>query len=145
MAETDKITSHLSREGVVIDMDQHFISVEILCRAACATCRAKSLCSPGDEEVRVIEVANSGFTTYEIGEKVNLKIRSSLGAKAVWICYVMPAIILILTIFATHFLGASEPASGLTSIIAVAIYYFIIWLMKDRFSKEFVFEIEKSR
>ena len=133
----------LKREGVVIDMNERFISVEILCRSACGSCRARTFCSPGDEEVRVVEVENRGFITYDIGEKVNLKISSTLGAKAVWISYIMPAIILILTIFVSNFLGASEPVSGLASIGAVAIYYFIIWLLKDNLSKEFVFEIEK--
>ena len=133
----------IKREGVVIDMNERFISVEILCRSACGSCRAKSFCSPGDEELRVVEVENRGFTTYDIGEKVNLKMNSTLGAKAVWISYVMPAIILILTIFASNFLGASEPVSGLASVVAVAIYYFVIWLIKDKISKEFVFEIEK--
>ena len=141
--EADKDSSYIDREGVVIDMDEQFISVEILCRSACASCRAKSFCSPGEEEIRVIEVANSGFTTYDIGEKVNLKMSSTLGAKAVWISYVIPAVVLIFTIFATSFFGTSELASGLISIVAVAIYYFIIWLMRDKFSKEFVFKIEK--
>jgi Positive regulator of sigma E activity len=141
--ESDKDSSYIAREGVVIDMDEQFISVEILCQSACASCRAKSFCSPGEEEIRVIEVANSGFTTYDIGEKVNLKMSSTLGAKAVWISYVIPAGVLIFIIFVSSFFGTSELASGLISIIAVAIYYFIIWLMRDRFSKEFVFKIEK--
>ena len=135
----------IKREGVVTDMSEHFISVEILCRSACGSCRAKSLCSPGDEELRIENVENKGFEMYDIGERVNLKMSSALGIKAVWISYVMPAIILILTIFAARFLGASEPVSGLASIVAVAVYYFIIWLIKDRLSKEFVFEIEKLR
>ena len=136
---------NIKREGVVIDMNERFISVEILCQSACGSCRAKSLCSSGDQEIRVVEIESSGFTTYDIGEKVNIKIKSSLGFKAVWISYIIPAIILILTIFALLSLGASEPVSGLLSIVAVAIYYFIIWLIRDKLSKEFVFEIEKLR
>jgi len=138
-------TNHISREGIVIDINEQFVSVEMLCRSACGSCRAKSFCSPGDEDIRVVEVANSGFITYDIGEKVNLKMSSALGAKAVWFSYVIPAIVLILAIFASSFLGASEPASGLISIAAVAIYYFIIWLKRGKFNKEFIFEIEKLR
>jgi len=141
----DKNSDQISREGVIIDMDERFISVEILCRSACGSCRAKSFCSPGDEDIRVVEVANKGFTTYDIGERVNLKMSSTLGAKAVWISYVMPAIVLIFVIFATSFFGASEIVSGLIAIFAVAIYYFIIWLMRGKFNREFVFEVEKLR
>ena len=139
----ERDSEYIARKGIVVDMDEQFISIEILCRSACASCRAKSFCSPGEEEIRVIEVANSGFTTYDIGEKVKLKMSSTLGVKAVWISYVIPAVVLIFTIFATSFFGTSELASGLISIVAVAIYYFIIWLIKDKLSKEFVFKIEK--
>ena len=136
---------YIDHEGVVISIDSDFIAVEILNKSACASCHAKSACSLGDVKAKIIEVENNLKDIYETGERVNVKLKKTLGYRALWISYVIPLIILLVLLVSLTSAGVSEPVTGLTIIGGISLYYFIIWLLKDRLKREFIFMIEKLK
>ncbi|MDD2595167.1 MAG: SoxR reducing system RseC family protein [Bacteroidales bacterium] len=136
----------IAHEGKIIDISPDYISVEILNKSACASCHAKGVCAASDESIRIIEVPYSISTLveqFEVGETVNILLKSSLGLKAVWISYVIPLAILLTLLLVLSVLGYSEIVMGLGSIIGVAVYYFIVFLFRNKISKVFTFVIEK--
>lgn len=133
----------IEHQGEIIEIGIDYIMVEIISQSACSSCNAKSMCSMGETESKVVEVENKGYEMFEIGETVNVILRKSLGFKALYISYLIPLLILILLLLSLSSFGIGELTTGLSIIIALAIYYIGVYLLRDRFKREFVFTIEK--
>jgi sigma-E factor negative regulatory protein RseC len=133
----------IEHQGEIIEIGIDYIMVEIISQSACSSCNAKSMCSMSEAESKVVEVENKGYEMFEVGETVNVILRKSLGFKALYISYLIPLLILILILLSLSSFGIGELTTGLSIIIALAVYYIGVYLLRDRFKREFVFTIEK--
>lgn len=131
-------------DGEVVEVHKDGVTVKMVCRSACSSCHAKGLCSVSDEAVKMIDVPMPPFTLLEPGDKVDVELTTSMGLKAVWISYVIPLAILMILILTLSAFGLKELTVGLSSIAGVAAYYAVIYLVRDRISKEFCFVIRKK-
>lgn len=128
--------------GKIVDFTPEKISVEIISEAACASCHAAQLCGMSESKTKIVEVpAQLG---YEPGEEVWVIMKKSMGTKAVTVGYVFPLIALVLVLLASLLAGLSELVTGLAAILAVGIYYFIIWLLRDKLKNTYTFYIKKK-
>lgn len=137
--------NRVEHEGKIIDISADYISVEIVNKSACAACHAKGVCAASDESIKVIEVPYDISTLvrdYQVGDTVNIVMKGSLGLKAIWIAYVVPLIVLVASIIVFHLCGMSELATGLGALAVVAVYYFVVFLFRNKLSKIFTFYIE---
>ena len=137
----------IEHEGTVIAVDKDYISVEILNKSACASCHAKGVCGASEQSVKVVEVAQDITTLacdFQVGERVNVVMSSSMGVTAIWLCYVVPLIVLMASILILSKCGVGELAVGLVSLGVVAVYYFGVYLFRNKISKIFTFSIEKQ-
>lgn len=135
----------IEHKGVILSINPDIISVEILNKSACFSCSSKSACFLGEVEAKVVQIDNTGYHFFEEGEEVNVILKKSLGFKALWLSYLVPLIILIVTLVVSSKLELSEPITGLSIIGAIALYYFVIYLLRNKMKKEFVFTIEKIK
>jgi sigma-E factor negative regulatory protein RseC len=135
----------IEHKGVILSINPEIISVEILNKSACSSCSSKSACFLGEVEAKVVQIENSGYCFFEEGEEVNVILKRSLGFKALWLSYLVPLIILIVTLVISSKLKLNEPVTGLAIIGAIALYYLIIYLLRNKLKKEFVFTIEKIK
>ena len=133
----------INHEGIIKDIEEGFITVEILNKSACSVCHAKGVCTLGDEKIKEIEIDTTGLELFEIGERVNVVMKKSMGFKALWISYLTPLIILLVLLVSLSALNVPELITGLTIIAAISLYYFIIWMLRDKLKREFIFTIEK--
>ena len=134
--------SKIKHSGVITNIDKDTIFVELISESACAGCHAKTLCGI-DSQKKTIEVKNDNTYLFAIGENINVILRESLGLKAVFLGYFLPFLVLVFTLILCLQSEISEIISASLSISILAIYYVILYLFKDRFKKEFYFEIEK--
>ena len=130
--------------GKIIEMTPDFTSVEIMVSSACASCHAKSLCGMSEEQEKVIMLPTDPYATYNVGDQVQVYTKMSMGLKAAWISYVVPLAILMALILILTSSGVNEAISAVSSIGGVGLYYFIIWLLRDRLQNEFVFYIKNN-
>lgn len=137
----DKSVNH---KGTIIEITQDLIRVEIINKSMCAACHAKGFCSAGDSKDKVIDVPYFNNGEYAVGDVVEVVMKRSMGFKAVWISYVIPLIILLIFLLTLQSFGVSELAVGLVSALAVALYYVVVYLLRDRISTEFVFTIVRN-
>jgi len=119
------------------------ILVEIGAIGACSSCEVKGSCVVGGEEYKIIEVEKRGFVQFEIGERVSVKMRDTLGYKALWIAYLIPLLLLILSISILYKIGAQELYIALITIGVLSLYFFGLTIFRNNFKREFAFEIEK--
>ena len=82
------------------------------------------------------------YAVHAVGDEVTVMTKMSMGLKAVWISYVVPLAILMILILSLSAVIDNEFLRGGIAIAGVAVYYFFIWLFRDKLSNEFVFYIE---
>lgn len=133
----------IEHRGKVVDMTQNIITVEFISKSACSSCHAKSACMASDEKVKVLELDNRVDYDFEIGEEVIICLSPTLGYKAIWLSYVIPLVILLVLLLSLQASFEKDLYTGLVSVSALALYYFIIYLCRGKISKEFVFTLRK--
>ena len=132
----------INHDGKIIEITPEFTSVEIISSSACSQCHAKGLCGFSEEESKVVMVPTSPYTERKVGDTVTLALKQTMGLKAVWISYVIPLIILMILVLSLSSVIDNEVWTGLTAIGGVALYYLVIWLLRDKLKNEFVFYIK---
>ena len=136
--------NEIIHSGKILEMTPDFTSVEILVSSACASCHAKSLCGMSEEQEKVIMLPTDPYATYNVGDQVQVCTKMSMGLKAAWISYVIPLVILMALILILTSSGVNEPISAVSSIGGVGLYYFVIWLFRNKLKNEFVFYIKNN-
>ena len=134
----------MTHKGTIIEITQECIRVEIINKSMCAACHAKGFCSAGDTKDKIIDVEYYNNGEFAVGDEVEVIMNRSMGFKAVWISYVVPLVILLIFLLTLQGLGFSEPQSGLFALLAVCVYYLMVYLFKDKLANKFVFTIVKN-
>ena len=134
----------VDHKGTIIEITEGNIKVEIINKSMCAACHAKGFCTTGDTKDKVIDVAYFNNGEYSVGDSVVVTMKRSMGFKAVWISYVIPLLILLIFLLTLHRLGFGELLAGLSSVLALGVYYLVVYLLRDRISTDFVFTIAKN-
>ena len=133
--------NEIKHSGKILEITPYFTTVQIVVSSACSSCHAKGLCGMSEDEEKVIMVPTDPYAEHKVGDEVQVLTKMSMGLKAVWISYVIPLAVLMILILSLASVIGNELVLGLVSIAGVALYYFGIWLFRDRLSDEFVFYI----
>lgn len=134
--------NEIKHKAKVLEMTPDFTTVEIVVSSACSECHAKGLCGISEEEQKVISLPTDPYATYNVGDEVELCTKRTMGMKAVWISYVIPLMVLMILILSLSAVFEKEYMRGLVAIAGVGIYYFVVWLFRDKLKNEFVFYIK---
>ena len=138
------MAEEISHRGKVLSVDGGCIRVEIISSSACSACHAAGLCSMSEAVKKVVEIPAAGNPGYSAGEEVVLTLKPSMGMKAVLAAYVLPLVILLLLCVSMSFAGFNELYTGLAGLAALAAYYAVLYFMRDRISRDYVFCIRKT-
>ncbi len=131
----------IGHDGVVSEVTASGYKVSIVSKSACAGCHAKGLCSAADMADKIIDVKSSGPEVFKVGDKVTVNMEESMGMRAVWLVYAIPAVILVTFLLYLQRLGASELTTGLSVLGAIAVYFVILYLFRKKIGRHFNFTI----
>ena len=134
----------VAHKGTVIEITENNIRVEIINKSMCAACHAKGFCSAGDTKEKVVDVAYMNNGEYALGDVVEVVMKRSMGFKAVWISYVIPLAILMIFLLTLQRFDLTELQAGGCALLAVCLYYVVIYLLRDKIANKFVFTIAKN-
>ncbi len=138
----DSKSGTIEHIGFVERILDHSVIVRIISESACSACHAKGACTVADMQDKEIEVI--GVTeSFRIGERVNLLMQQSEGFRALMIGYIYPFIILFAGLLTATAIGLKELIAGLTAIGLLPLYYFCIYLFRNKIRKNFNFSISK--
>jgi sigma-E factor negative regulatory protein RseC len=137
MSQKEKTVDHLGRVQEITSTD---IVVKILSQSACASCHANGACGMSDSTEKMVVVHKSNHN-YTVGQSVKVMLRQSLGFRALLLGYVLPFLIVLLILIFLTAIGISEGKSGLLSLFALVPYYAGLYLLRDKVSKQFTFDI----
>ena len=129
----------ITHKGRIVAIDPDITTIEIIVESACASCHAKGLCGLGEEKVKQIQVRTSAWTPRQVGDEVEVVLKKSMGYKAVFIAYGLPLVVLFAALMLLGALGVGELWAGLGALGAVAVCYFVLFLFRNKISKDYSF------
>lgn len=134
----------IEHNGTITSIDGNRIRVSIINVAACAECKAKSLCTSSESKEKYIDVIESDASSRRtIGEAVTVCGSLSMGKKAVRLAFGFPLLILLSTGFVSlAVLHLSEPLTLVAMFALTGIYYVAMYANRDKFSRDFTFWIK---
>ena len=136
------MAGEVSHKGRVLSITPEVTTVAIEQHSACSECHAAGLCTLSDVVEKAVEVPTRPFAAYNVGYEVEIVLKASMGFKAVWLAYFIPLVVLLAVILLLAWLGVGEVVAGLSGIGAVGVYYFFLWLFREKLRNEYTFTIK---
>jgi len=107
--------------------------------------KAAGLCGMSEAREKAIQVPTDPYASYCVGDEVRVYLKASMGMKAVYLAYLVPLLVLLAVSLGLIGLGVRDYVAGLSGIGAVALYYLVLSLLKERLSNEYVFTIASKQ
>ena len=118
----------ITRTATVIAVKNGQAVLRIHCAEACQGCAARNLCgSSGGKNMEIVACLPPD-TKIAVGEKVKITLDSSQGLQAGLFAYVVPLLLLVMTITLLKICGFGDFSSGISGIIILIPYYFGLFL-----------------
>ncbi len=132
----------IRHEGIIESLGAEGCTVRILQASACSSCSARQLCRSSESKEKLVEVKGH-YPTLHVGDRVMLVGSVRQGLRASVLAYVVPLIIMLIVLFlVTHHYG--EKLGALAALLALALYYGVLFLLKDKLAGQFSFRIENN-
>ncbi len=113
--------------GVVQKTLNGRVWVQIERGSACGACAASKFCTASDSRQESIEITDNSRKWTE-GEKVQVRISTSLAGMAVVWVYLIPLLLLLVTLFAVIHFTTNEIYAALASLGVLVVYYGVLYL-----------------
>jgi sigma-E factor negative regulatory protein RseC len=133
----------IEHAGVIHQIDGRHIRVQILQESACSSCHAKGACSAADMKDKFVDIESDG-SDYKVGEQVTLYGQSSMGLFAVLLAFVIPFLIILLTLFILKNYIDNEAISGSIALGTLLPYFIILSFFNSRLKSKLKFQIKKN-
>ena len=132
----------IRHSGIVRNIDDEFVYVSVVSQSACAACHAKGVCNVSEMNEEIIEIPRSSSFDLKAGDRVNVVLKKSLGTKAVMLGYVVPFLLVLVTMVTMVITLKDEGLAGLISLGALVPYYVILYFQRDRLKRTFSFSLQ---
>ena len=152
----------IKHDGIVIAVNaDDSVSVRIIQTGACAACKAKAMCASAEsaeKEMTVVLLSDNGrpmgygvldadkpLLEYKVGDAVEVMVQQRMGWKAVVLAYLLPFFVMLAVMLVGNAIWAvREEILGTVALCAMALYYLVLGMFKDKLQKEFSFTARKK-
>ena len=138
MEKLERVASH---DGVVQHVKDGLVAVQIESVSACATCQAHAHCGFAESKNKTVEVPTADWRKYHEGDIVTVHINESRGMLAVWIAYVLPALLLLAVIVGLSLAHLPEWLVVLGAFATLALYVLVLFLRRRKVESHFTLTI----
>ena len=132
------MAEYIRHEGLVLSAQGEQVQVQVVQTSACAACHAKSMCMAAESQEKIL-TATALDPNLQAGDRVEVYVMERLGWKAVLLAYILPFVVLMSVVGILGRFLSNEILTGTIALIAVAVYYLILSLFKQRLHKQFTF------
>ena len=131
--------------GEVIRIEGDVVAVRMTVNSACSACHAKGVCGVSEQTDKIVEVETADASMYKVGDSVEVALlQRDMGSKSVILAYVVPFFVLTLALVGALLLGASEGVAVLSALVGVALWYGVLYLVRDKVKNRIKFIIIKQ-
>ena len=149
----------IKHDGIIIALNEDGTAlVRIVQTSACAACKAKAMCASAESAEKEMTVVLLDDEQWAVGDEVEVMVQQKMGWKAVVLAYLLPFFVMLAVMFigngllamgdgATGLLGDEakrEAVLGTVALCAMALYYLVLGMFKDKLQKEFSFTAKKK-
>ena len=147
----------IKHDGIIIALNGDGTAlVRIVQTSACAACKAKAMCASAEsaeKEMMVVllgengkvKTENNSTQSYHVGDSVEVMVQQKMGWKAVMLAYLLPFFVMLAVMFIGNAIWAvREEILGTVALCAMALYYLVLGMFKDKLQKEFSFTARKK-
>ena len=148
----------IKHDGIIIALNEDGTAlVRIVQTSACAACKAKAMCASAESAEKEMTVVLLGDEQWAVGNEVEVMVQQKMGWKAVVLAYLLPFFVMLAVMFIGNGLlaigdgqlamgdGAKrEAVLGTVALCAMAVYYLVLGMFKDKLQKEFSFTARKK-
>ena len=140
--EITNMSESIQHRGVVERIEGKIVYVRIVQQSACSGCHAQAMCSASEKKDKIIEVPDRSGA-FRPQEEVLIEGQSSMGLKAVFLAFVLPLVLILAAVILGNQLRWKETASALAGLILLFFYYGILYVLRDKLKKRFIFTLKK--
>lgn len=130
-------------KGIINSIQEHKFRILIIQQTPCSVCNLKGGCTLSGKQDKIIET-ESQDTSLKVGDVVQLSCRKSIGLMAVFLAFVMPFILILITLIILNSIFPNEIISGGIALFVLVPYYLVLSLYTKRSKTKFKFEIIKE-
>ena len=157
----------IKHDGIIIALNEDGTAlVRIVQTSACAACKAKAMCASAESaekemtvvllgengKVKTVNNSTQSYTTlhdstqsYHVGDTVEVIVQQKMGWKAVVLAYLLPFFVMLAVMLIGNAIWAvREEILGTVALCAMALYYLLLGMFKDKLQKEFSFTARKK-
>ena len=135
----------IKHSGEVIRVEKSVVYVKMTVGSACASCHARTVCGAGESAEKVVAVHTATAADYQVGDSVEVALQQrSMGIKSVVLAYVVPLIVLCAVLLGAVAAGVDQGLAALLSLVGVACYYAVLYLLRGRMENTIKFIITKQ-
>jgi len=132
----------IEHSGVISHINGKHIRVEIIQVSACSGCHAKSACTAADQAEKFVDVEYDGNDLKQ-GDAVTVTGQASMGLLAVLLAFVLPFVLILITLFVVGSFTENETLSGTVALLILIPYFIILSLFNAKLKSKLKFQIRK--
>ena len=131
--------------GEVVRIDGHSVFVRMTVNSACSACHAKGVCGASEQTDKVVEVETDAATDFQVGDSVEVALmQRDMGSTSVVLAYVVPFLVLAAVLVGAILMGSSEGMAALSALVGVALWYVVLYMLRDKIKNKIKFIIIKQ-
>ncbi len=135
----------IAKTGTITQITAKEICVKIRQITSCEGCHHKTNCAVNHCQEKVLTLPLPTDFKADIGQKVLLKINPKQSSFAILLGFIIPLITLLISLgVSLKIFQQSENFAATTSLIILAFYYGLLFLLKPRLNKTFNIQITKE-
>ena len=158
----------IKHDGIIIALNEDGTAlVRIVQTSACAACKAKAMCASAESAEKEMTVVLLGESApqksadfsgtpqamrregerrgFAVGDTVEVMVQQKMGWKAVVLAYLLPFFVMLAVMFIGNAIWAvREEILGTAALCAMALYYLVLGIFKDKLQKEFSFTARRK-
>lgn len=136
------MAQEIQHSGTVVGCAPGKVQVRITSRSACGSCAAKQACGLAEATEKIVEVYTASWSSFQAGDSVLVGVKQRIGMKAVGLAYVGAlAVLMVALVVAIEVLHLSDGIAIVVALAALALYYGMLWLFRNRIEKTIQFTI----
>ncbi|MBQ1816717.1 MAG: SoxR reducing system RseC family protein [Bacteroidaceae bacterium] len=135
----------IGHKGDIVAVDGNSVHIMIRQETACGACSVRRLCPSSESKEKIVEVEDGNAAMYHVGQEVYVYGIVGMGRKAVIMAFGLPLLLALIWIpLAIVALHLHDVTAVLLLLMIYGVYFTALHLLRDKFSRTFIFKIENT-
>lgn len=137
------MNNKIKHTGIVDHVEDGCVVVRIMQSSACSACKVAAHCNASETKEKMVEVFNAGAAQYTKGDVVTVVADATVGFRASFYGYLLPLVLMVVTLVVVMKASGSEGAAALASIGVLIPYYIMLYIFRNKLRNRLRFAIER--